>query len=67
MTMRYLVREVCEAYHGLTPADVGDMTFYQLRALLWPKEELRGYRKYSGPVPKVDSSSPKQSKSKPRK
>ncbi len=64
MTMRYLVREICEAYHGLTPDDVGNMTFYQVRTLLWPKEELRGYRKYKGPIPKVDSKADGKAKAK---
>lgn len=30
---------------GITPNDVGDMTFYQVRILIDDKDTVRGYRK----------------------
>lgn len=41
---KHVVRRVCESYFGVTPADVGRLTLYQLRMLTVAEGDVKGAR-----------------------
>lgn len=48
MNWKHLVRKLCEAYFGVTPRDVGDMTLFEVRLLSLGDGDVRGMRKTVG-------------------